>query len=276
MKPTLLALALLATGPALAVDYRNPPLADTHATVTRVDPGREKLRLFLDDAAGAPFKRFDAVATWLDAHGQRLVFAMNAGMYEPDRSPVGLFVADGKQRAPLNTKDGVGNFYLKPNGVFFLRADGTAGVLETARYAAAGIQPLLATQSGPLLVDDGIIHPAFNPHSTSRLIRNGVGVDGKGAVIFAISDGPVSLYEFAAFFRDTLHCANALYLDGTVSSLYAPALRRDDARAELGPIIGVVDARIDDHSGARRHGRGRSIKAVTPEANTASPNRARR
>ena len=167
---------------------------------------------------------------------------MNAGMFEPGRLPVGLFVADGKTLFPLNTADGTGNFFLKPNGVFLVD-DGKARVVESSGYpeVARSGHVTLATQSGPLLVRAGVIHPAFNPASTSRLIRNGVGVTAAGEAVFAISEEPVSLYEFAAFFRDVLRCPDALFLDGTVSSLYAPGLKRDDFRVELGPLIGVVE-----------------------------------
>ncbi|HWW75743.1 MAG TPA: phosphodiester glycosidase family protein, partial [Pyrinomonadaceae bacterium] len=97
----------------------------------------------------------------------------------------------------------------------------------------------LATQSGPLLVRHGAIHPAFDAASTSRLLRNGVGVSGD-TVLFVISERPVNFYELAAYFRDELHCTDALYLDGVVSSLYSADLQRDDSKVDLGPIIGVV------------------------------------
>jgi uncharacterized protein YigE (DUF2233 family) len=165
---------------------------------------------------------------------------MNAGMYQVDFSPVGLFVADGTSVAPLNTKDASGNFYLKPNGVFLVTTAGVAKVVETSTYTAMGGDVRLATQSGPLLVSRNRIHPKFNRDSASKLIRNGVGVTPTGEVVFVISEGPVNLWGFAALFRTVLDCPNALYLDGNVSSLYAPDLGRNDARVPLGPLIGVV------------------------------------
>lgn len=164
---------------------------------------------------------------------------MNAGMYEPGYAPVGLFVSDGKQRAPLNLADGSGNFYLKPNGVFLL-SDSGAQIVEASAYPAVAAGVRLATQSGPLLLLQGKLHPKLDPDSRSRHIRNGVAICGND-VVFVISDDKVNLYDFARYFRDTLHCSDALYLDGSVSSLYAPGLRRDDNRAALGPMIGVVD-----------------------------------
>ena len=127
-----------------------------------------------------------------------------------------------------------------PNGVFALTDTG-AVVVETSEYPALAGHVTLATQSGPLLVRNGRIHPAFNATSSNRLRRNGVGVPSPGIAIFAISEEPVTFHEFATLFRDTLHCPDALFLDGTVSSLYAPALNRNDFRMDLGPIIGVTE-----------------------------------
>ncbi|QWF15572.1 phosphodiester glycosidase family protein [Lysobacter capsici] len=208
-------------------------------TVVRVDPRTQALALYLRDEHDRPLHSAARLQSWLAARGQRLRYAMNAGMYEPDYSPVGLFVADGRQLAPLNLRDGEGNFYLKPNGVFLL-SDSGARVVESSRYPALSKGVRLATQSGPLLLQDGRIHPGFDPQSKSRHIRNGIAVKD-GIVLLVISDTAVNLYEFAAYFRDTLHCADALYLDGTVSSLYAPELKRYDARSRLGPILGVIE-----------------------------------
>lgn len=234
MRKLLIALLLLAnvqTGACAAI-------ADPRFTVITVDPATEQLALFLNDETGGAIKRFDQLELWLRHHDKTLRFAMNAGMYHADFSPVGLLVIDGKQLSPLNLNDGSGNFFLKPNGVFLL-ADSGARVVEASEYpkVAGGVR--LATQSGPLLLRHGVIHPAFNPNSLSKLIRNGVGVAG-GKVFFVISEAPVNFHEFAVFFRDSLHCADALYLDGTVSSLYLPAQKRRDVKAELGPMIGVI------------------------------------
>jgi uncharacterized protein YigE (DUF2233 family) len=213
--------------------------ADDRFTVITVDPGKQDLRLFLQDDTGQPFKGLGRLAQWLEQRGQRLAFGMNAGMYHADFSPVGLLVQNGKEVAPLNLASGKGNFFLKPNGVFLLTRRG-AQVVESSAYPAAAKDVLLATQSGPMLVVDGAIHPAFNPESQSRYIRNGVGVaDGK--IHFVISNYSVTFHELASFFRDELKCRDALYLDGSVSSLYAPRLFRNDIRAPLGPLIGVTE-----------------------------------
>lgn len=207
-------------------------------TVVRVHTQSEQLQLFLHDQTGASFHRFETLERWLTSQGKQLVFAMNAGMFEPDYSPVGLFVAQGKELAPLNLSSGRGNFFMKPNGVFFVTAAGPR-IVESSKYTAKPADVLLATQSGPLLVEHGAIHPAFSATSHSRVIRNGVGVTGHTA-IFVISDEPVNFYELAAYFRDQLNCDDALYLDGVVSGLFLPSRGRRDSTVDLGPIVGVV------------------------------------
>ncbi|KQW63620.1 phosphodiester glycosidase family protein [Variovorax sp. Root411] len=212
--------------------------ADPGFTVVKVDLRTERLELFLRDDAGVPFKRFDRLDAWLKERHRQLDFAVNAGMYHEDFSPVGLLVRDGREEAPLNLAEGVGNFFLKPNGVFFVSHAGPR-VVESSEYPALAKGVRLATQSGPLLLRHGVVHPAFIPHSDSRKIRNGVGVIGHTA-IFVISEKPVNFHEFALYFRDVLHCRDALYLDGTVSALHSATLHRSDFVRELGPILGIA------------------------------------
>lgn len=114
--------------------------------------------------------------------------------------------------------------------------------IETSEaFAARGDTPLWATQSGPMLVIAGALHPAIHANGTSRLLRNGVGVRNPHTAYFVISEGPVSFGRFARFFRDRLGCRDALFLDGTVSSLWAPRLHRMDARVPIGPMAVVLD-----------------------------------
>jgi len=209
----------------------------SRATVCRVDLSADRLQLFLQDEHGHVFGGFAALDAWLAQRGRTLGFAMNAGMFNPDYLPTGLFIADSGRSWPLNTADGEGNFFLKPNGVLVV-SNGVARIVTTESEIRAPVT--LATQSGPLLLRSGVMHPAFRSDSSSRLIRNGVGVPAPGIALFAISDTPVNFYEFASLFRDTLHCPDALYLDGTVSSLHAPELDRSDHRVKLGPIVGVT------------------------------------
>jgi uncharacterized protein YigE (DUF2233 family) len=198
----------------------------------------ERLELFLHDEAGKGLKSFPAIDTWLGTKGRKLVFAMNAGMFHPDWSPVGLFISEGREVKALNTDSAPGNFFLKPNGVFAI-TDAGAHVIETSEYPKLAGKVRLATQSGPLLVQRGKLHPAFNAGSQSRLYRNGVGVPNAGTAFFAISEDPINFHEFARFFRDVLRCPDALFLDGDICSLYSPELKRSDWKIDLGPVIGI-------------------------------------
>ncbi len=148
------------------------------------------------------------------------IMATNAGIFDPSRRPVGLHIQQGKEFVPLSTADGEGNFYLKPNGVFWIDSTG-AHVASTPAYKPLGAISL-ATQSGPLLVEAGRIHPAFVPSSTSLRTRSGVGVDKLGNVVFVLSDERVTFHSMATLFRDVLDCPDALYLDGEISAMISP------------------------------------------------------
>jgi uncharacterized protein YigE (DUF2233 family) len=198
----------------------------------------EDLRLFHAGPAG-PYGTFGTLNDALAESGKTLEFAMNAGMYHPDRAPVGLYVENGEERAPIVTRDGPGNFGLLPNGVFCI--SDRFLVLESRAFVANRPDCRYASQSGPMLVINGDLHPDFIPDSPSLNIRNGVGVSQDGThALFAISNTPVSFHLFARFFRDALKVPNALYFDGSISRLYAPSLGRDDPGLPMGPMVGAV------------------------------------
>lgn len=182
----------------------------------------ENIRLIWRDPAGTPICSFPAALRHLESKGIKPVALMNGGIYDPGFSPKGLYVENGKQLRPIDLRDGKGNFYMKPNGVFFIAAD-RAGVTDSVRYPPKDLKIVYAVQSGPLLLDNGRTHPTFRAKSSSRLIRNGVGVtkDGKKVVLAATdfhSSKLSNLHEFADLFRH-LGCPNALFLDGDLSQL---------------------------------------------------------
>lgn len=226
---------------------RNDAQGEARFVVCEFDLRMDDVRLFLKDESGAPYGDFGPLAAALREKGETLVFAMNAGMYHEDRSPVGLYVENQKQLQKASTTDGPGNFHLKPNGVFWVREsdDGVASafVTETAAFLKEADDVRDATQSGPMLVVDGALHPRFLPDATSRKRRNGVGVRTDGTVVFALSDTPTTFHAFATYFRDVLKAPDALYLDGTISRVFAPELGRNDQGLAMGPIVGVVARR---------------------------------
>lgn len=242
MRAGLLALVVLLAAPAAAAEgfCTRTEFEGLPYTVCEARADRHDIRLWLADETGAVIGGFPQLQALLAARGERLAFAMNGGMYHPDRRPVGLHIEDGREIAPLVRRARGGNFGLLPNGVFCVR-EGRAAVIETEAFAAAPPACRHATQSGPMLVIGGALHPRFLPDSDSLNIRNGVGVAAGGRrVVFAISDAPVSFHGFARFFRDHLGLPDALYLDGSVSRLWAPELGRSDFGLPLGPIVGVA------------------------------------
>ncbi len=199
------------------------------------------LQLWMDAPDGKPYGDFTRIRRGLPG-GATLGFAMNAGMFHPDYRPVGLLMQEGVEKSPIVTGGGGGNFGLLPNGVFCSGGARPFQVIESRAFKAARPDCRLATQSGPMLVIDGALHPRFLVDYDSRQIRNGVGVSGDGRTAwFAISDRAVTFHEFGRLFRDGLGARNALYFDGSISRLYAPGLRRADFGRRMGPVIGVVD-----------------------------------
>lgn len=207
-------------------------------TVCTANFARHDVSLHLRGADGAPLATFERLEAAVAAP---IAFAMNAGMYHADRRPVGLYVEDGEAFAPIVTRDGPGNFGLLPNGVFCVGA-GRADVFESRAFAAAPRPCRHATQSGPMLVIDGALHPRFIADSPYLKRRNGVGASPDGRrVHFVISEGAVSFHEMATLFRDVLGVRDALFLDGSVSRLYVPGAGRADGGRRMGPIVAVTE-----------------------------------
>lgn len=230
---------LLSTTLALIASPGNRACAATPIyTVLQFDARHDNLLMVWRDPRGQPYRRLASLAQSLKAQGLTLKYAMNAGMFHADLSPVGLFISAARQERPLNLQTGSGNFFLQPNGVLLLARSGPK-ILRSDEFPSLREPVYFATQSGPLLLRQGRMHPAFDRFSRSRQIRNAVAI-GQGRVYFVISNQPVSFYELASYLRDSLQSTEALYLDGAVSSLYSPPLQRDDNRAELGPMLAVL------------------------------------
>jgi uncharacterized protein YigE (DUF2233 family) len=218
-------------------------------TVCEVDLSKHTVRLYWQRSDGTPYAYLSSLPRDLEREAGRLLFATNAGMFDPALKPVGLYVEQGRELVHVNTRSGYGNFHMKPNGIFYI-AGGRAAVAETQAFLKQRPQADLATQSGPMLVINGRLHPRFDRGSASLKARNGVGVRADGKVIFAISQGEVSFAAFARLFRDGLNCPNALFLDGgSASSFYAPSLNSHGNILSLGPMLAVFER----DRGASRH-----------------------
>ncbi len=238
---TGMALALgLSAGQAHALDCTTETFEETRFDVCVVEPGTDDLSLWWKGTDGEALQSLGALKDAVMTDGKTLLFAMNAGMYHPDRSPVGHLIIDGEEHRRVITSAGPGNFGMLPNGVLCW-GDGYARIIESRAYAKDPPTCRFATQSGPMLVIGGTLHPRFLPDSDSRRIRNGAGVrTDKGSLVFALSRTPVTFHHFARFMRDHMNTPDALYLDGTISRMYAPTIGRRDRGGRFGPILGVV------------------------------------
>lgn len=240
---TWLAAALLLAGcgaPAKPVDAACTAVIFEQARFTDciARPGLDQVRLVTDPQ----LRDLPALIDRLGNAAAQVRFAMNGGMYNDAGQPIGLAVNDGKLIHPLNRKPGPGNFHLLPNGVFSAEPDGWHVRTSDAFAALPPGRASMATQSGPMLVIAGQLHPKIAPDGTSLHVRNAVGIDAQRRAHFVISDEAVSFGKLARLLRDRLGCRDALFLDGSVSSLWDPAAGRIDQLAQLGPLL-VVEAR---------------------------------
>jgi uncharacterized protein YigE (DUF2233 family) len=228
--------ALAETGPCHSMEFERADYA-----ICEVDLHKHTVRLYWKRSDGTPYEYLSALPRSLEGGAGKLLFATNAGMFDSNLKPVGLYVEQGRELVHANTKSGWGNFHMKPNGVFYISAD-KAAVAETQAFLKQRPQADLATQSGPMLVIDGRLHPRFDRRGTSLKMRNGVGVRADGKIIFVISQEAVSFDAFARLFRDGLKCANALFLDGgSASSSYAPTLNYLSNIVPLGAMLAVFE-----------------------------------
>jgi uncharacterized protein YigE (DUF2233 family) len=203
-----------------------------------VDPKQQVMMMNWKGKDGNKLGSIKELIKYHQQQAKHTLFAMNGGMYTQSQEPQGLYIENFQLLAPIDTGSGGGNFYLKPNGIFYLTKHNEAHICATEDFKN-GAHVKYATQSGPLLVHDGKIHAAFKNGSTNVHIRNGVGILPNKSVIFAISSTPVNLFDFAEFFQSK-GCKEALYLDGFVSRMYLPEKDCYQTDGQFGVMISVV------------------------------------
>lgn len=202
-----------------------------------IDLKKDSLALFyLEESKNRPLGSFKGMKDQLNKENKNLTFGMNAGMFHPNKAAVGLYIEKGHEIFPLNREKGKGNFYMQPNGVFYWTKNQEANIVTTLNFKPDP-NILYATQSGPMLVIDGALNKNFGEKSSSKHIRNGVGLLPDGRLLFVISTQKVNLYHFANYFKQQA-CKNALYLDGFVSKIYAPDLNEHKLGGSFGVMIG--------------------------------------
>lgn len=199
----------------------------------------EKIDFFLKDIKGSYFNNHGNLVKYLKSQGRELKFAMNGGMYLKDASPQGLYIEKGKLIKKINlNKSSYGNFYLQPNGVFYINKDNSANVATTSEFKQTA-KIKYATQSGPMLLIKGKMHSAFTKGSKHLYIRNGVGILKNGDLLFAMSKDSINFYDFASYFEEQ-GCKNALYLDGAISKTYLPEKGIKQVKGRFGVIIAEI------------------------------------
>ncbi len=204
----------------------------------KVNPKQHEIKLYLKDSNDHVFGQFNSLEKYLDSKNQKLVFAMNAGMFMENLLPLGLYIENGVLLKKLNLrKNAHGNFYMQPNGVFSVTHKGVH-IDTTLNFRKKDV--LFATQSGPMLIVNNKLNPSLDRISTSKVIRNGVCLDNSMHVVFSISSKPVSFFEMAQHFKNELECKNALYLDGAISQIYWPETGHFGKSSLIGPIVGVT------------------------------------
>jgi len=203
-----------------------------------VDPKLQGIAFYWKNDSGQILKSIQNLKTFVESKQLKLEFAMNAGMYNIDNSPHGLYIQLGETLSPLDTSTGKGNFYMKPNGVFYITSTNIPVICTTPNFIDSGYIKF-ATQSGPMLLINGELHKAFNKGSSNLNIRNGVGILPDNRIVFAMSKKEINFYDFATYFK-RLGCKDALYLDGLVSRMYLPEKNWVQTVGNFGVIIGVT------------------------------------
>lgn len=221
IKELELALASKDTTHNQAITYTTRQENDLFVSYQYRSSGKLRLSMSTHTSVNKRIGTFQSLQKHYKNNNKELHFATNAGIFRTDHKPLGLFVTNGKEQMPLLTSNGNGNFFLKPNGVFYISQNKIA-VKSTEEYQRLNPKVQYATQSGPMLVINGNIHPAFNKGSANKKVRSGVGQVNDSTAVFVLSKAPINFFDFASFFRDKLHCQNALYLDGVISGFHFP------------------------------------------------------
>ncbi len=235
---TLLLILIVSVSFGFFIHSDSNKLDDDLFVCYTVSPKKLNVSFYLKNEKQENFKNAKNLKTWLKSHNKELLFATNGGMYKKDHSPQGLYIENKIIKAVIDTTNGNGNFYLKPNGVFYITSDKIPNIIATQNFVYnKNIE--CATQSGPMLLIDGKIHAAFNQNSTNLNIRNGVGILPNNEILFVMSKKEINFYDLAEYFKKQ-GCKNALYLDGFVSRTYCPDKNWIQTNGDFGVILAVT------------------------------------
>ena len=192
--------------------------------------GKKYLLYFLNNSKnevriiGSPLKGSTSIANTLKNSKETPLMITNAGMFQPNFKPQGLLISNFKKENEVDSskEKKAGNFYLYPNGIFFIDSANKYHIVTTLDYLKNKYSNNFikyATQSGPLLLNNYTLNPNIKELSSNLNIRSGIGVISSNKAVFVISLGEVNFYDFKMIFT-TLGCKSALYLDGAISKIY--------------------------------------------------------
>ncbi len=237
---TLFIISLFTIIILLVLFYFNPSKINDDFFITYlVDSKKQNIQMFWKNDSNQILGSLQNLKTYTANKKQHLLFAMNGGMYKKDNSPQGLYIENGKTLSLIDTTKGEGNFYLKPNGVFYINKKKETFVTNSNNFIQ-NENIIYSTQSGPMLLVNKNINTLFKKDSKSLNIRNGVGILPTGNTIFVMSKKEINFYDFANYFK-TKGCVNALYLDGFVSRIYLPEKQWEQLDGNFGVMIGVTE-----------------------------------
>ena len=155
---------------------------NTDFIIYQTNSEKEKTELFWKNDKNIPLKSLKNLKNFVDSEKGNLKFAMNGGMFVENNIPKGLYIEDFQTLNQIDTLSGKGNFYLKPNGIFYITKSNNYEIVTTKNFRFNS-DIKYATQSGPMLIVDGKINPIFQKDSKNINIRNGVGILQNGEVV---------------------------------------------------------------------------------------------
>jgi len=181
-------------------------------------------------------KKFSIIEnTGLDVHpvfnkknnADSSLFLINASVSDASCKPIGYLNFNGNVVNAPNLADGKGNFFLKPNGALLLSK--SDAVIVESSFIGTVNDIFWGVQSGPLLMNNGMINPNFTQSSTNLKVRCGVGIfvdnNGKKNLVFVKSINPVTFYAFTMLFQYRFNCSVALCLESAGCAMNLPYLK---------------------------------------------------
>ena len=182
-------------------------IEDRGFTVYKPDLNKEIIKMYWKDENN---KAYSELSKFIQENtGNKINFATNGGIYSEEYEPNGLYIENHKIISKINLADGEGNFYMQPNGVFYIQNNQPK--ISESKAFEYNENISYATQSGPLLIENGVINKKIGKNSESFKIRSAVGIDRENKVFFLMSSEKINFYDFSKYALDKLNCKDLLF-----------------------------------------------------------------